>query len=740
MAIDNGRFAGRVTGSTGVIDARPAAAGEHSPPDAAGGRAERSAGVRPGVASPVEMHLGRLAELAPDIGARIEQKFRNLSSVHDRMDADYSLYALDHWQPDVAEALSPEDIYTTNEPRVLAEKVISFITATELVVRAPNDDARERQESANDLAEQLAIGMLNNIDRRHRRLGHPPVVDALAFFSVVRGRYAAARAVLRKRPNGETFEDILPLDPRHLCVQPGVEEPLWAAYRLRRSVLEVREEFPHFAFENGHWSDDGEGVDVFEYFAREENPEFDVTSRDPFRRHPFIYVAGTIVDGQWARLPHNLHMLTFPVVVAPVGPQPMLAPTEKEDSPDVHFGESIFAENRGVWDRLNRATSYVLDLTGKASDPRKKVFSLDGTKSLDDGANDKGAEINLSTANQEDVQSFPEADINSAVALLIQQLQKDAVAGGLPPQAFGLLDKPLSSVALRQLGNNLEHRVLPRMRAVARCIEGCLENLIAQYETGAFNPISVSGRRFDNHRFANRLIEPEDLAGHDPLEVSMALALPEDEVTRWTVAQMAMQPTLNGEPLASLEWVRERVLKMQSHRHIQSQNREAQAVSQDPLAQAMGMFTAALKDGDNALAAIWFDRLQVLHLQRQVEGQTAVRRLLAERPSGAGPSGVGKEAESAGLPDLASLLGESAAGSSPLNGGSTLFSPNPLDAVPRLNHALNPANGAIPFAQAAGVGSAPSAPDIRMAGAASQGVTRPGLVGADGEPLTSTVS
>jgi hypothetical protein len=314
---------------------------------------------------------------------------------------------------------------------------------------------------------------------------------------------------------------------------------------------------------------------------------------------------------------------------------------------------------------------------------------------------------------------------------LIQQLQKDSVAGGLPPQAFGLLDKPLSSVALRQLGNNLEHRVLPRMRAVARCIEGCLENLIAQYGTGAFNPISVSGRRFDNHRFANRLISPEELAGHDPLEVSMALSLPEDEVTRWTVAQMAMQPTLNGEPLASLEWVRERVLKMQSHRHIQGQNREAQAVSQDPIAQAMGMFSAALKDGDHALAAIWFDRLQVLHLQRQVEGLSAAKRLLAERQSAGGG-----ESPTEGLPALSELLGES----SLLRENSTLFSPNPVNAAPRPNHALNPANGAIPFAQAAGVGSAPVPDELRHADVGGAGTQNVGLVGADGEPLTGSVS
>ncbi len=702
---------------------------------AAGGDSTRQTrgSVHADSVSLVDIHMKVLAGRGDEISGRIQQKFQSLSTVHDRMDTDYSLYTLDRWQPDLTDALSPEDIYTTNEPRVLAEKVISFITATELVVRAPNDEAGEPQESANDQAEQLAIGMLNNVERRHRRLGHPPIVDALSFFTVVRGRFAAARAVLRKRPNGETFEDILPLDPRHLFVQPGVEEPLWAAHRLRRTVAEVREEFPQFEFERAPSAGDDEGVDVFEYFSREENPDFEITSTDPFRRHPFIYIAGTIIDGQWARPPHNLHMLSFPIVVAPVGPQPMLAPTETEAAPDMHFGESIFAENRGVWDRLNRAASYVLDLTGKASDPRKKVFSLDGTKSLDDGANDKGAEINLSTANQEDVQSFPESDINGAAALLIQQLQKDSVAGGLPPQAFGLLDKPLSSVALRQLGNNLEHRVLPRMRAVARCIEGCLENLVAQYETGAFNPISVSGRRFDNHRFANRVISPEIIAGHDPIEVSMSLALPEDEVTRWTVAQMAMQPTLNGEPLASLEWVRERVLKMQSHRQIRTQNREAQAFSQDPLAQAMGMFLAAIKDGDHALGAIWFDRLQVLHLQRQVEGQTAVRRLLSEQAE----NGLSDSPEG-GLPSLNSLLSDLASRDLAAPEGGTLFSPNPLDEVPRFNHARNPANGAIPFAQAAGVGNEPGPEKVHTA--ASAGRMQSGLVGADGEPLTSTVS
>src|SRR3990167_3347483 len=68
-----------------------------------------------------------------------------------------------------------------------------------------------------------------------------------------------------------------------------------------------------------------------------------------------------------------------------------------------HFGESVFSENRRVWETLNRATSYTIDLTAKASDPRKKMFSTDGTATLEEGESEKGSVIPLSTANQEDV-------------------------------------------------------------------------------------------------------------------------------------------------------------------------------------------------------------------------------------------------------------------------------------------------------------------------------------------------
>lgn len=651
----------------------------------------------------------RKSSVSPeDAFKTIESHFRAKQRAFDRMDKDYLLYTLKEWMPDFEESVAPEDTYTTNAPRVLADKIIAFIAATETIIRVPNDHAQEQQERANDLTEELSIGMLNNVNRRLRRRGDPELLGQLAWFSVVRGRYCAARAVLRKRENGDTYEDILPLDPRHLVIETAEEEPVWAAYRMSWSKRKISEEFPGFKFRDEPLDPDEPGY-VYEYYRRDPNPNYEPLSEDPFDRHPYIYRGGTLVDSQWARPLHDLFMFSFPVVLAPVTSQPQLAPAEGEglEDTDEHFGESVFAENRHLWDKLNRVTSYTIDLVAKQSDPRKKVYSLDGTKALDEGASDKGAEINLSTANQEEVENFDEADIHRAAGLLLQQLQNDAVAGGLPPQAFGLLDKPLSSVALRQLGNNLEHRVLPRLRAVAKCIEGCLENLVSQYETGAFAPITVSGRRFDNQRFANRIIEPEHIFGHDPVEVQMDLALPEDEVSRWTVAQMAMQPTVTGEPLASLEWTRERILKMQSAKTITSQNREVLGIMQDPLAQAQAQVMAYLGDGDQANASIWFDRLQVLQLQRQVEAAMAIQQLTAMAMQIGVPLGQGQPQSTVG-------------GQQP--------------SVPLQNNSRNPANGAVPFAAAAGVGNSPS-PQAGFNTTAPRQSQGNGLVGPDGEPI-----
>lgn len=616
------------------------------------------------------------ADLARAIQERVSKRFRDEQEIFDRMDGDHDLFTLKPWSPGAESHLSAEDAFTTNEPRVLAQKVISFITGTELIVRISNDDAKEQQEGFNDKAEQLAIGMLRAADERLIRSGRPRIKHQLAFFATVRGRYAAMRSLMRKGEQG-TFVDMLPLDPRHLIVEWGDEEPAWAAYRMTRPLSELRKLYPEY--EEFKVGEDTTPTDFYEYYDKTPNPAYDPMSPDPFAKRRFIYVAGTLCMNKWLKPLHDVWSLHFPVVAVPVDAMPQLTPTEKGERVFKDFGESIFAENRNIWGIVNRAASYTNDLVHKASDPRKKVMSSDGTMTLEEGASEAGGEIPLSVANQEDVEDYREADIGQAAALNLQILQRATNIGGLPDQAYGILDKPLSAVALRQLGNNLEHKVTPRMHALTVCVELSLQNLLEQYETGGFEPFAVSGRRLDSSRFAGKVIQPQEITGFDPVEVTMQLALPEDLSTIWSIAGMAMSPTAAGEPLASLEWTREHILRMPSHKIIQGQNLEAMARMQDPLANALELYKTAVAEGDEVLTSILYDKLQIAALQRQVEGSMMMQQLqmmAAGVTPGQPPSGPEQNGQS--------------------NGAKPSRQKN------------NPANGAPGVAQVRGVGNTPS--------------------------------
>ena len=610
---------------------------------------------------------------------RVASRFRDEQPVFTRIDDDWNLWVLERWSPDSEDSISPEDAYTTNAPRVLAQKIIAFISATELIVRVPNDDAPKPQELLNDAAESLAIGMLKLADERLRRGGKPALKESLAFYSTVRGRYAATRAVLRKGPNGRTFPDILPLDPRHLVIEWGDDEPTWSAYRMSYTRNEIRNRYGNLSFTETHREDDQAVEWVYEYYGLAPNRDFDAESNNPFWARPNLYIAGTVIEGKWVKPLRDVFTLRFPVTAVPVDAQPHITPSERGESTIEHFGESVFSENRRVWETLNRATSYTIDLTAKASDPRKKMFSTDGTATLDEGESEKGAVIPLSTANQEDVTDYAEADISRAAGLMLQILQNDAVMGGLPPQAFGLLDKPLSSVALRQLGNNLEHRVMPRMSAVASCIEMSLQNLLDQYETGAYEPFPVSGRLLNGRRFASKQIEVEAIRGHDPVEVTMQLALPEDLSTIWAIAQQAAAPTVSGEPLASMEWIREKILKLPSHKVMRKQNLEMLARSQDELAATMEAYRMAVEEQDEELISILYDKLRIALLKRQVEGSMMIQQLAQMAAGGGMPAGQPQGQSQPGAGQQA-----------------------------RPNLAGNPANGAPGPAQVRGMGNQPS--------------------------------
>ena len=112
-------------------------------------------------------------EVVSGILNKIETLFDEDQPLHDRMDMDYSSWRLTQFVPDEEEGVDPEDAYTTNSLRTLADKIESFISGSEQVVRVHNDAADEQKRAANDNLERLVIGMHRQINKRLQRKGEP---------------------------------------------------------------------------------------------------------------------------------------------------------------------------------------------------------------------------------------------------------------------------------------------------------------------------------------------------------------------------------------------------------------------------------------------------------------------------------------------------------------------------------------------------------------------------------------
>ena len=142
--------------------------------------------------------------------AKIDDLLEMLESVWDspgfisrraRMEDDYGLYRMN-----AHDAGAGYQSYTSNAPRILADKIISYLTNASMSLRV-NMTATTADRDSGTKKEKLAIGSLNQADERMQRLGQPTVREQLSFHAVLRGWYAG-RALLNKREDGSTFVDI----------------------------------------------------------------------------------------------------------------------------------------------------------------------------------------------------------------------------------------------------------------------------------------------------------------------------------------------------------------------------------------------------------------------------------------------------------------------------------------------------------------------------------------------------
>ena len=147
-----------------------------------------------------------------------------------------------------------------------------------------------------------------------------------------------------------------------------------------------------------------------------------------------------------------------------------------------------------------------------------------------------------------------------------------------------------------------------------------------QYAEGMYDPISVSGR--DRNRvYFSEAVSPDSIGMAGTPEITLASQLPEDDMSRMSMAQMAREgPT----PLLSDIYVRDKILGLQDADSIEDSIREQMAERMLPEASLWSLLQATENRGRPDLAQFYYGELMHLLQQKQM---MRMQSMMPQQPS-----------------------------------------------------------------------------------------------------------
>jgi len=583
------------------------------------------------------------------IWEKIDKRFQAHQGLISRMEKSMGKWRIERYVPPVTEAVDPENAYTSNLDGVLARKVVYSIAGSSPRVRIENDAAWPDRKTANENAERFAIGCLNIGDEMQRKRAQPTIIKQLAFFATVRGGYVVCRGLLNKNKAGETFPDWLPMDPRNFVFSRGSDGLEWCAYRFELTRAEIRKRWPKFSFsvhgDDPYITEDETKAEVvYDFYERRGGQVLSVDMEGmPVLREKEFFYNGVLIDHRFAREMGDTHAVEWPITVVPVGYMPELGTqhpvTNKDTSRD--FGEDVFALTQGITDTIDLVGSYATQAIAGQVHPAYKKKGSGGGPDTPDYPLAAGQETNLDSDADQDIEPYRPPDIGMAPRMLFDIATSEWYAGGLTAHALGQMPPGgLSGAALRLVGSNIGERSHPFLGPVQECIESCLSAQLAQFDEGGYGPLEVWGKTLSDARF-DRPISSEDVAGHGRLSFHLLQHLPEDDLQKWTIAEMATRPDQTGKRLVPPEWAQSNLLGIEDTSLMNQQQDVERVKDMMPLITLLDWRESAEKSGEMNVVA-YLDRkieeeftkdyLQQLVLKYQmiqIGGQGSLAELMA---------------------------------------------------------------------------------------------------------------
>lgn len=564
-----------------------------------------------------------------DIVGLIDEQDNDTNTLRGRMRSDYDLYSLDDESGD-----TDYKTYTSNMPRVFADKIISWQVSAVLGIRIPYGASKKDQRTKLEVKERFIIGLLNQADERLRRILLPSLRNQLAWYTSLRGMYAG-RALIRKNDSGH-YVDIMPWDPLHTYWSIGSDGLDWACYKFRRTRDELAS---HYGLDVSSMDKD-EGADVYDYYDQEQN--------------------GLIVNKEWVPgfelQPHGSPRI--PVFIGLVGSQPPIQQMNGEDTIG-DYAESVYSSVRGIIPVWNELMSIVYELVSRSRKPPITFESRDGTKTLEEDPFKEGSEISLSQGEKVAALDLLQAakDTAAFLGLVSGEYQR----GSLPFSIFGELQFQLSGFAITTLRQGIDTMLQPRMQALESAYLDISNLLTDQFATGHFPAMQLSGVG-QNREWFDESFDPEAIKDLPSPRIRLSGKLPEDEAAKFAMAKLARE---GQNPFMPDRYLMDEVIKVEDADLIDRQLKEQQASRMSPLGGMFVHLRALLESGEQEQAMIMTQEIQDLMLQREL----AISQALGA--AGLPPDAAGGGMPGGGMPGGGPIPGNGMPGG-PVPGNGTI--------------------------------------------------------------------
>jgi len=502
---------------------------------------------------------------------RAVQSFENdtvWQKLRTRWDNDYNLWRLKPY-----DAGTGYYSFTTNTPRVLANKLISMLANSDLVVTIPAGfkTAEERNTASN--TERLFYGAVAQNNEQYVLEECPTYLNQLAWFGCVRGG-VAVRPYVYKDTDGNTVLDIGIWDVYDTRYGRGKNGNVWAVHIRKATRSEIQDTY---GIDLGT-----ESADVWDYWDRKNN--------------------GIILPskGKWAKelQPHGLDYT--PVYVIRASSSPNVSHRTYQYTGQ-HTGESIFAATRDIIPMLSKTISDLLTIVRRGVKPPIGVWSPMGDVNIEEDiwqVNKGGAvPFRSDTIVKPILEPSMPADMVPLVELIMGEIQR----GGVAHTSMGQLGFRLSGFAISQLQEAVESIVVPYKELIERASHLVSSQLVSQFANNNFPPVNIRGRDSKGQPFGYPVsvqLSPDNIEADWIPEVKLNMSMPKDDAQKFYLARLAR----DGEtPLLSDDTIREEFLDVKDT-DLENERISRQWSGNLPIIKLYKAYLAAMADGRQDIA------------------------------------------------------------------------------------------------------------------------------------------